>query len=188
MAKESAVRTRILDVASQLFYKQGYNSTGINQVIAEADIARASLYNHFSSKTELLEAYVEQSDENWFKALDSHLANLKDPRERILGIFDFRMEGPIDENFKGCPFVKVSIEASTEEKKALELVNKNKEHLKSYIKDLIAKIKPEQQLLKADMLAETLFLLMEGASVMANINKQRQSFSSAKKIAKQLLA
>jgi AcrR family transcriptional regulator len=52
--RESTVKDRILDTASRLFYDQGYHITGINQIIDEADIARASLYNHFPSKTDLL--------------------------------------------------------------------------------------------------------------------------------------
>ena len=58
--RESSVKDRILDTASRLFYDQGYHVTGINQIIDEADIARASLYNHFPSKTDLLLAYLGQ--------------------------------------------------------------------------------------------------------------------------------
>lgn len=187
MDKESPVRKRILDTASTLFYKQGYNATGINQIIADADIARASLYNHFPSKTDLLYGYVAQKDENWFKALEAYLAKIKDPKKRILGIFDFRIERQIEQHFGGCPFVKVSAEASTEEKKTFDLIAKHKEHLKFYIKDLVLQSKPSQQLLTVDMLADAIFLLMEGATVMVNIKKQQKSLSDAKKIVQQLL-
>ena len=50
--RESAVKDRILDTASRLFYERGDHTTGINQIIEEAEIARASLYNHFPSKTD----------------------------------------------------------------------------------------------------------------------------------------
>lgn len=185
---ESPVRKRIIDTATNLFYEQGYNSTGINQVIADADIARASLYNHFSSKTELLYACVEQKDKDWFKELEVYLSKITDPKKRIIGIFDFRIERQIKENFGGCPFVKVSAEISAEERKTFGLINTHKEHLKVYIKELVMQIKPSQELLDVDMLAETLFLLMEGATMMVNMSKQQKALSSAKKIAQQLLA
>ena len=51
--RESAVKDRILDTASRLFYDQGYHITGINQIIEEAEIARASLYNHFPNSMNL---------------------------------------------------------------------------------------------------------------------------------------
>ncbi|SHM14668.1 TetR/AcrR family transcriptional regulator [Chryseobacterium polytrichastri] len=187
MAKESAVRERILDVTSQLFAKQGYNSTGINQIISEAEIARASLYNHFPSKTDLLHAYVERKDENWFKELDSFLKKHKDPKQRILGIFDFRITRQIEEHFGGCPFVKVSTEISADELKAFQLVRNHKERLRNYISSLVSQIKITQQLLNADMLSETIYLLMEGATVSVNINKQKEALSTAKEIVQQLL-
>lgn len=189
MEKESSVRTKILDVASQLFSQQGYNSTGINQVIAEADIARGSLYNHFPTKTDLLNAHLERTDENWFKALDGFLSAKKDPKQRILGIFDFRIERQTTENFAGCPFVKISNEVTTEEKKTFRLVNQHKDHLKSYITDLVLQLKPSsQQVLQAEVLAETIFLLGEGAIMMVNITKRKESLTNAKKIVQQLLA
>lgn len=52
MKSSNNVRENILSTAADLFYKQGYNSTGINQIIDEADIARGSLYNHFKSKND----------------------------------------------------------------------------------------------------------------------------------------
>ena len=57
--RESSVKEKLIDVAGRLFHKQGYNLTGINQVIEEADIARGSMYNHFQSKTDLLIAYLD---------------------------------------------------------------------------------------------------------------------------------
>src|ERR1700760_2389308 len=60
---------KILDTAERLFYTQGFDSTGINQVIEEADIAKASLYKHFKSKTDLLVGYLSRLDERWFDRL-----------------------------------------------------------------------------------------------------------------------
>lgn len=188
MEIESPIRKKILDVASRLFAHQGYNSTGINQVIAEAGIARGSLYNYFPTKTDLLNAHLDTTNENWFKALEAFLAGKTDPVQRILGIFDFRMIRQIDESFAGCPFVKISNEVSTEEKRAFELVIKHKDHLKAYISDLVSQIKPNRQFLQAEALAETIFLLGEGAIVMVNIKKRNESLANAKKIVQQLLA
>jgi len=59
----SSPRDRILQVASDLFYRQGYHATGINQIIREAAVAKASFYDHFSSKEALAVAYLEQRRE-----------------------------------------------------------------------------------------------------------------------------
>ena len=89
--RESTVKDRILDTASRLFYDQGYHVTGINQIIEEAEIARASLYNHFPSKTDLLLAYLDRTHIEWFVELDSYLAPLPTAREKLIALFDFRI-------------------------------------------------------------------------------------------------
>jgi AcrR family transcriptional regulator len=188
--KESAVRTRILDVASRLFYDQGYNSTGINQIIAEADIARASLYHHFPSKTDLLKAYIQQADDQWFIGLEAFLKPIADPREKLLGIFDYRMGRQQASHFGGCQFVKVSAEIPREESELFELVSHQKQRIQFYIKGLLLQIKTNQRyeaILSTDMLAQTLFLLMEGATVTSSIFKDPDALKSAKEIAEKLI-
>ena len=85
--RETGVKDRILDTASRLFYDQGYNPTGINQIIDEAEIARASLYNHYESKTDLLLAYLDRTHVRWFEELEEFLQPYTDPREKLLAIF-----------------------------------------------------------------------------------------------------
>src|SRR3990170_8711751 len=51
---ESQPRDRIIDTALRLFYEQGYLATGINQIIAESQVAKATFYSHFSSKENLI--------------------------------------------------------------------------------------------------------------------------------------
>ena len=185
--KESAARTRILDVASRLFYEQGYNSTGINQIIDEAGIARGSLYNHFPSKRDLLTAYIEQAEELWFAELDTLLEPLKDPKQKLLALFDFRIERQLRSNFGGCQFVKIGAEVAKDDLSAFEMVRQQKERVKIYIKDLLAEINlSKPQVLSKEMLIDTLFLLMEGATVSASISKDVQAIRDAKNIAKLL--
>src|ERR1700744_1722808 len=100
--RESAVKERILGTASRLFYDQGYHVTGINQIIEEADIARASLYNHYPSKPDLLLAYLDNPHIFWFPELDPFLNPIEGAREKFLAIFDFRIQRQIKLKFKGC--------------------------------------------------------------------------------------
>ncbi|WP_158798271.1 TetR/AcrR family transcriptional regulator [Pedobacter sp. L105] len=186
--KESAARERILDVASRLFYNQGYNSTGINQIIDEAEIARASLYNHFPSKRDLLTAYIRQAEEIWFAEFDLFVHKIKDPKKRLLALFDYRAERQVKYNFGGCQFTKVSAEVSREDLQAFELVSHQKSRLKVYISEMIKEItlnKP--QLMKEEMLAEAIFLMLEGATVSANVYKNNKAILDAKRITEKLL-
>ena len=186
--KESAARTRILDVASRLFYEQGYNSTGINQIIDEANIARGSLYKHFESKRDLLTAYIQKAAESYFTELDKFLAPIKDPKQKLLAFFDYRLERQIRSNFGGCEFIKISAEVPKNDLKAFELIREQKDRLRIYIKKLIHQIDlSKTSALTKEMLADMLFLILEGSTVTASVYKDVEAIKNAKKIIKKLI-
>ena len=74
MVEKMNVRERILDTASRLFYDQGYQATGINQIIEEASIAKSSLYQHFRTKDDLLVAYLKIAEREWFEGLHEKIS------------------------------------------------------------------------------------------------------------------
>src|ERR1700753_2397483 len=96
---------KILDTAERLFYDQGYNNTGINQVIDEADIAKASLYKHFESKTDLMVAYLERFHQAWFERLVAAVDKVPAPKQKLLAIFDHHLERQQFREYGGCPFI-----------------------------------------------------------------------------------
>jgi len=71
--KHSAVRQTIIETASDLFYHNGYNLTGINEVIQEAGIAKATLYNHFKSKDDLCSAYLTHKHTLFLTSFDTYV-------------------------------------------------------------------------------------------------------------------
>lgn len=185
---KSATKTKILDVASRLFYEQGYNSTGINQIIEEADIARASLYNHFPSKRDLLSAYIEHAENAWFARLGEFLKKYDDPRSKLLGIFDFREDEQFKTGFRGCHFSKVMAEVPKGDLEIFAQVSREKDRMKYYIKELLVQIKlinkPE---LHIDMICEAVFLLFEGCTIAASLYKGERPITNAKTIVASLL-
>ncbi len=186
--KESAARIRIVDTASRLFYEQGYNSTGINQIIDEAEIARGSLYNHFPSKRDLLLAYVETASDKWFDALDAFLGGIKSPKRRLLGLFDFRMARQVRTNFGGCQFNKIGAEVPKDDVEAFKLVSRQKDRLKEYISGSLQLMAlKDSSLFKKAELVDTLFLLLEGATMEATIYKSAEPMKKARRIAEKFL-
>ena len=180
------VKDKILDVASRLFYDQGYNLTGINQIIEEADIARASLYNHFDSKTELLLAYLDKTRQDWFADLEEFLRPIAGPREKILALFDFRIGRQRKLDFKGCHFSKISAEASQHEKKVFELVRNHKERLRNKIQELVLQV-DHRQVLSNELLVDTIFLLLEGGLATGAVYHSATPLENAKKIVDTLI-
>lgn len=77
-------RARIIETASILFHQQGYNSTGINQVISEAKVAKASFYQHFKSKDDLCIEFLNVRHNYWFTELSNFISKSKNTKEKIL--------------------------------------------------------------------------------------------------------
>ncbi len=81
-------RDRLLAAADELFYAEGVHSVGIDRIIEQADVARASLYSTFGSKDELVRAYLEHRMDISTARLRAAVAAHDDPRERLLSVFD----------------------------------------------------------------------------------------------------
>ncbi|MCS3869530.1 AcrR family transcriptional regulator [Chryseobacterium ginsenosidimutans] len=152
---------KILDTADKLFYKQGYSNTGINQIIEEADIAKASLYKHFETKTDLLIAYVQRTHELWFTRLEASVNKVTDPKEKILAIFDHHTQRQEIRQFGGCPFIKVNDEAGTDDPRFLKEIQATKIHSKEFIKMLVGN-SGHKKVLSDEELAETIYVMLEG--------------------------
>jgi len=184
--RESGVKERILDTASRLFYDQGYHVTGINQIIEEADIARASLYNHFPSKTDLLLAYLDNTHASWFEELDAFLKPMAGPREKLLALFDFRIQRQRKLKYKGCHFNKIAAEAS-DDQEVLARVRKHKQRFRDLIHDLVSQIPERRSILGNDQLADTLFLLLEGGIAVGMMYRSSEAAEQSKQIAETIL-
>lgn len=180
------VTDKILDTAERLFYHQGYNSTGINQVIEEADIAKASLYKHFESKTDLLIAYIDRFHKTWFEKLDERLAKESDPKQKLLAVFDHLSERQSFREYGGCPFVKANNEAGYNTPEVLSQIQKQKQQFKNRIEKLVADSN-HKKLLSDKELSEMIYLMAEGGVVAASIFKHSQDLLAAKETIQKLI-
>lgn len=185
--KQSAVREQIIDTASRLFFYQGYNLTGINQIIAEAGVAKASLYQHFPSKEDLCVEYLQRRHNKWFEAMAEHLLTIDDPMKKVVATFDFRGNYTKQGGFGGCSFLKIISEVPQGSVKINTQVISQKSHLRHFYKGLVANL-PGVPMDKAEELADQIFLLSEGATVMCQVYKDVWPMENAKQGAIQLLA
>ena len=109
-SKHSA-RERLLAAANELFYAHGVQTVGIDRVIEQAGVAKASLYNTFGSKENLVQAYLEGRHEATLERLRAGVARHRDPRQRLLAVFDTQAEMFAEPSFHGCAFITASAEA-----------------------------------------------------------------------------
>ena len=99
---EIGVRDRLLTAADRLFYREGVRAVGIDRVLAEADAAKASLYQHFGCKDELVASYLERRTAGARASIEAYLAGTP-PSERALKFFDWVVEWAESKDFRGCP-------------------------------------------------------------------------------------
>jgi AcrR family transcriptional regulator len=180
------VTDKILDTAEKLFYNQGYNITGINQVIAEADIAKASLYKHFDSKADLMLAYMQRFHQQWLDRLESSIMKEPDPKQKLLVVFDHMIERQLYRQYGGCAFVKANNEAGQSDERILTEIQNAKHNFKELIKTLVLN-SGHKKMLTDQELSEMIFLMTEGGIVAASIFKQTEDLHSAKKIIQKLI-
>src|SRR5882757_7573748 len=99
---ELSARERLLAAANELFYEEGVHTVGIDRVIERAGVAKASLYNTFGSKDELIKAYLEARHVARQKRVTEKIAGYDNPRDRLLGVFDALGDLFLEPTFRGC--------------------------------------------------------------------------------------
>lgn len=179
--EKTDVRSRILETVGRLFHSQGYNSTGINQVIAEAQVAKASFYQYFPSKIDLLLEYLHQSHAKVVTEWQAAMAGCSSPKEKILQLFECRIRRQVRTNFCGCAFVKISAELPADHENVHELILEHKQQVKRKISDLLKEIK-DRPLAELREKTELVYLLYEGGGVESSIQRNTASLKAAMKI------
>jgi AcrR family transcriptional regulator len=101
-ASAIGVRDRLLEAADRLFYKEGVRAVGIDRLLAEADAAKASLYQHFGCKDQLVASYLERKTRDARAQIEAYLADTPSS-QRALTFFDWVVEWTESKDFRGCP-------------------------------------------------------------------------------------
>jgi AcrR family transcriptional regulator len=180
------VKERIVQTASRLFYENGYNQTGINQIIAEAEVAKASLYQHFRSKQDIAVAYLNHRHYWWMEQLANFVADESTAKNKILGSFDFLSFWLENASFRGCGFQNIIADLPQEHSKIKVEVLFHKNELIRWIQNLLVEgdnYPPENTL----PLARQIFVLIDGAIISAQIQNDTWPIASAKNICELLL-
>jgi len=110
-ATKPTARERLLAAADELFYREGVQSVGVDRVVQLAGVAKASLYNLFGSKDQLVEAYLDARTDATRDQVERTLTRFRTPRERLLGVFDAQGQVFTQPDFNGCAHLTASAEA-----------------------------------------------------------------------------
>lgn len=179
------VRDRLIATASRLFYEQGYNRTGINQILQEARVAKASMYDHFRSKEDICIAYLQQMDEQFVHNLREFVGQAEQGRDRVLAIFDFLQEFYNAENFRGCWCLNTMAEIPQEDERIKAEIRNQKQSLREIIASIVAENLGEGS---ENHLSDQLYLLYEGALMESYLYGQNWPIELVKGMAASLIA
>jgi AcrR family transcriptional regulator len=155
------VGERILSTATDLFYREGVHAVGIQRVIDEAGIAKASLYAHYESKDDLVAACLARHAANARAAIGARLARPGlDARGKLLALFDAQVESVQSTAFRGCPFLNVTSEIAESAHPAKRVIAAQR----AWLHELVAGLVADAGAASPQPLAGTLVVLFDGAS------------------------
>lgn len=185
-ARSEPARAKLLRAAARLFYQYGMTATGIDAIIAEAGVAKKSLYNNFSSKEELMQAYLKERDEEWMDLYTARVRQAATAKQRVLAVFDAYIdhaEAADAYGFRGCGLLNAAAEfPATADGRAI--VRAHKERVEQIMAEHLAEIVPAGE---AAELAGHLSFLLEGAMSRAGLEGGPERIHQARKLAEALL-
>ncbi|SKA89846.1 transcriptional regulator, TetR family [Prosthecobacter debontii] len=171
-------RERLVTVASKLFYQHGLRATGIDWIIADAEVAKMSFYRHFPSKSHLIAEYLRLQHERWMKRLTMRMSLRQEQTagaggiEQLAEVLTAWFEEP---DFRGCPFIKAQAEASAEDERVREMIRLHQRELESYLTDLLI----QMGYASPRSTAISVLVILQGSIVQAQISGDALSAGEA---------
>ncbi|MDN8268526.1 TetR/AcrR family transcriptional regulator [Acinetobacter baumannii] len=184
---DRTARQKILDAAATLFYNDGITATGINTVTAKADVAKMSLYNNFSSKGELVDAYIAARHQEWLDLYQKRLEKTKTVKEAILAVFDAyqdHAEFAYEKGFRGCGLLNAAAEfpANSSGRNA---VRQHKEQVEAIVAEHLNRLLKDSQ--RVSYIASQLSFLLEGSMARAGLEGSSRQLQLARQMAEDIL-
>jgi AcrR family transcriptional regulator len=154
-------RTRLLDTARRLFYGEGIHAIGVARIAAEAGVTKATLYDHFPGKDDLVRAYLEEIHRGDVTTIETATRDGGDPHQALMAIFDVAIDRARDPGYRGCPYINAAAEYPDPAHPVQVVIEEHRAWLRDHFAALLrAAGHPEP-----DDTARMLVLLWDGAGV-----------------------
>ncbi|MEL6867110.1 MAG: TetR/AcrR family transcriptional regulator [Bacteroidota bacterium] len=186
--KHSKIKQTIIDTATRLFYSNGYNRTGINEIIKEAGIAKATLYSHFPSKEDICIAYLQNKSSVFERDIEEFCLSKPKGEERILAIFDFLQAFFQDKDFNGCWCIKTVAEIPKDNQRIQEEIRAQKNTLIKFISGLALDNLHGMDEETSKVLGRRIYLLYESAVAESHLHQADWPIAEMKKVSSQLIS
>ncbi|WP_306592840.1 TetR/AcrR family transcriptional regulator [Corynebacterium striatum] len=181
-------RSRLLESATNLFTTEGIRVIGIDRILREADVAKASLYSLFGSKDALVIAYVESLDEKYRADWEARTEGLTDPHQKVLAFFDKAIEEQPDMEFRGSHFLNAAGEYPRPETDAeRRIVAACMEH-RNWMHSTMTALLTAKNGYPSATQASQLLIFLDGGMAGARLTRELSPLKTARELAIQLLS
>ena len=177
-----SARERLLAAANELFYSEGVHTVGIDRIIEQAGVAKASLYNTFGSKDELVRAYLETRRASITQRIMAAVDRYDTPRERLLAVFEGQGELFAEPGYRGCAFSRASAESHPGDQ-----AEQATEGYRRWVRELLTELAARAGAPEPEVLARQLHLLYDGSGTSARMDHDPGAAAEARAAAAILL-
>jgi AcrR family transcriptional regulator len=181
-AVRPSARERLLAAANELFYNEGVHTVGIDRVIEQAGVAKASLYNTFGSKDELVRAYLQTRHASVTQLIMRAVDRYDTPRERLLAVFEGQGELFAQPGYHGCAFARASAESHPGDP-----AEQAAEGYRGWVRALLTELAGQAGAPEPAVLARQLHLLFDGSGQSARMDHDPAAAAVARTAAATLL-
>ncbi len=169
-------REQLVDTATDLFDREGFHATGIDRILAEAGVAKMTLYNHFRSKDELILAVLRRRDEMFRNHLVREVERRADtPAGRLTAVFDVVADAAAAAEFNGCIFAHAAAEFAGRNSAIVGACAEHKRLVRKYLVGLSTAAGAKDPVALGDQIA----ILVEGALAAAQVSGDVSSVRTA---------
>ncbi|EWT02485.1 TetR family transcriptional regulator [Intrasporangium oryzae NRRL B-24470] len=182
--RTGSARQRILDTAFRLFYAKGIRAVGVDLIIAESGVAKATFYKHFPAKDDLVVAYLDTVDGIWSGQLhDAAEAAGPAPADQLVGLFDALSSACRQDGYRGCAFIN----AAAESQPGTPVHDRTVAH-KAAVLDWVTGLASRAGAANPQVLARSLTLLLDGGLASGALDADPDAPAAAKASAEALVA
>ncbi len=161
---KSDARQRIVETAERLFYADGVRSVGIDRIIAESQVAKMTLYNHFASKDDLILSVLQYREEKFDSMIQRSMnRHLKKGMDRLEAFFAALKDWFKSPGFRGCAFINATAELADADHAGSQFSAQHKQRFRQLLTEIVT----DAGGAKAESVAPAIYLLVEGAIVTA---------------------
>jgi AcrR family transcriptional regulator len=158
-------KEKLFQTAARLFYQHGYRAIGVDTIASEAGIGKMTLYRHYPSKDDLILAFLQESNKEFWEYFDQSTKDATTARGKLLAFFEALEGYTTSPNCYGCPFINLATEYPEVGYRGHQVALEHKQSVRARFNQLAG----EAGASRPEALADTLLLLMDGAYMAARM-------------------